>query len=124
MRPMIQPPPPSEFMSITDQKIEMPITGDQFTVKSDEPQSLSSLHENTPTATSTSTSETEFTGEVLSHEFSIRGHRESVGVPLLMLCRYMSTIWMSEIVTTSFTSQTIQQSAVSYQKTSNLNNDS
>ena len=114
MRPMIQPPPPSEFMSINDQNLEMPITGDRFTVKTDEPFSISEITETTPpTATTDTSADSEFTGEVLSHEFSIRGHRESVGVPLLMLCRYMSTIWMSEIVTTSFTSQTIQQTAVS-----------
>ena len=54
--------------------------------------------------------------ELPSLAFTIRTHVDQTAVPLLLLIRYMSTIWASEIVTTNFTTQSMHHTCVSYNK--------
>ena len=64
--------------------------------------------ETEPTANSTITASTPVT-------VAIRRHHFPTYLPLLILLRYMSTIWMSEIALTSFATPGIHHSAVSYE---------
>ena len=95
-------------------RIHVPETADSFTIRSDEPEDLSSIKNDQSAACSMTTPTiSDDSRDIPSQVYSIRRHPEFTGVPILLLLRYMSTIWVSELASTSFATQSMQHTAVS-----------
>ena len=100
-------------MTIESTRVIVPEQEDCFTVRSDEPHSLSTIHDDSPADCSmTVPTKTSDSSSTPLHGFSIRSFPDQVGVPLLLLLRYSSTIWLTDLVTTSFTTQSAQHTTV------------
>ena len=94
-------------------RIQLPHQEDSYTVRSDEPDSLSTITGGNAADCSWSTPSTQMSGELSARAFSIRRHPDYTGVPILMLLRYCSTIWISDLATAQFDTQSQHHSCVS-----------